>query len=498
MSTATDLLKNLNGNTYNASTNPYGLDGVGGMDANLVAGFNAMGTAGDEVAAAAALAVPAATTATNAATTATTQADIAVAAANTAASLVTVKQPSEIAGIDPCLDFVFSGPNAVPSGVITGSSGKWVMGPNGLLTLVPAGTAPIDFDPITAAGRGLLVEESRTNLLTYSRTRGNAAWSKNRCSITENSDAGLDGTVAAGRIVADGTGGDVLTYQAASGSAATQYVYYDVLKAGTLTQAAVRLQIGTTSYVGRYFDLSAGTVGANTDAASPSAYGIVPMGGGYYLCWVSGVTASGFTSPVGLTYAVTGSAVQNTPAAGSYIITDGAQLTTGAFPASPIPTTSSTVTRSADVNTVALSSILGWNASEFTIFLEAMRPAFGTSFPWAVAVDDGTTANRVGIWHYEAPRTVMATSRVSGAASPELTGPTITAGSFFRAAFAAKAGSFGLSVNGGAAITSATGSLPAMSRLVIGGGDNAWNGYIRRLTIFPRALSSATLPLLTA
>ncbi|PWC97733.1 hypothetical protein [Azospirillum sp. TSO5] len=112
----------------------------------------------------------AATTATNAATTATNARDQAVAAANTAASLVLVKQPSEIAGIDPLVSLQFSGPNAVPTGAITGSSGKWVWRQDGTRINLPAGTAPIEYDPVTAAVRGLVIESGRANLILNSDT----------------------------------------------------------------------------------------------------------------------------------------------------------------------------------------------------------------------------------------------------------------------------------------------------------------------------------------
>ncbi|WP_431861340.1 hypothetical protein [Azospirillum sp.] len=46
MTTATERLRAYNGNAYDAATNPYGLDGIGGMDANLVQAFNDMGEVG--------------------------------------------------------------------------------------------------------------------------------------------------------------------------------------------------------------------------------------------------------------------------------------------------------------------------------------------------------------------------------------------------------------------------------------------------------------------
>ncbi|WP_376957745.1 hypothetical protein ABNQ39_11490 [Azospirillum sp. A26] len=438
-----------------------------------------------------------ATAAAGSASTATTQAGIAVAAANTVAGIVQHVQPYEIAGIPPILDFPFSGPNAVPAGVITGSSSKWVTDKAGLLTSVAAGTPPIDYDPVTAALRGLLVEEARTNLLTYSRTRSNAAWSKTRCTISENSDTGIDGTAAADRIVADGTGAFVNTTQAVSGSGSTRYVYYDVLKPGTLTQAGLRLQVGSSSYVGKVFDLSSGTVVANTDASAPAGFGIVPLYGGYYLCWISDTTASGFTAPAGFTYLAAAGSIGSSPSAGTYIITDGAQLEAGAFPTSRIVTTSSTVNRAADVNSLAVSNIPGWNASEGTIYVEADMQVT-TTYPAVIQLDDGTFNNFIRIIGIPNSTALWAEVYVGGVAQATLVLGNMTAGTTFRAAISWKANAFAACLNGGAVVTDTSGSVPSVTQLKLGsGGATALGGHIRRFVGWSRALPS-TLQLLTA
>ncbi|GEM_PF-3382959 len=394
------------------------------------------------------------TSATNAANSATA----AAASANTAASLVLVKQPSEIAGIDPIIDFVFSGPAAVPSGVITGSSGKWVMGPNGLLTSVAAGTCPIDYDPTTGVTRGLLVEEARSTLVVKSRRLDDAAWTKS--GITTGAIAGADGILgAATRLTASSANGTCIQ-ASSSASAARRFAPFVRRAAGTgtvqmtLDGGATWTTITPTSSYVRY--------GVGQTVANPTV--------GFRL-----------------------------GTSGDQIDVDFANGETGTFDTSPIEAGSSIVTRAGDVNALLLSSVTGWNASEFTIYVEAMRPVFGSTYPWAVAVDDGTTANRVGIYHEDVVSdAVRALCRVSGSSQADLSGPVITAGAMFKAAFSVQASSFAFSVNGGAAATGSSGSVPSATRLVIGGGDLNWNGYIRRITLFPRRIANATLPLMTA
>ena len=56
----------------------------------------------------------------------------------------------------------------------------------GILRLAEASVARIDFDPVSRACRGLLIEEQRTNLCLRSETFDNAAWTKTRCTVTAN------------------------------------------------------------------------------------------------------------------------------------------------------------------------------------------------------------------------------------------------------------------------------------------------------------------------
>jgi hypothetical protein len=63
-----------------------------------------------------------------------------------------------------------------------------------------------DYDPVTLAARGLLVEESRTNLLLYSEQFDNAAWDKVDSTITSNSVASPDGTISADTLTQSATG----------------------------------------------------------------------------------------------------------------------------------------------------------------------------------------------------------------------------------------------------------------------------------------------------
>ena len=70
-----------------------------------------------------------------------------------------------------------------------------------VLQTAASGVARLDHDPVTFAAKGLLIEEARTNLLTYSSAFDNPAWTKGSITITSSSVIAPDGTQSAQVVV---------------------------------------------------------------------------------------------------------------------------------------------------------------------------------------------------------------------------------------------------------------------------------------------------------
>lgn len=508
MSLFTDAISRLrqyNLGIYNAVSNLFGLSGVGGMAANWARALKDLATVGEEVASMADQVSAAAAQAVPAAATATQQAAIAVAAANTAASLVLVKQPSEIAGIDPVVDFLFSGPAAVPSGVITGSSGKWVRGPSGLLTYVAAGTAPVAYAS-TGAPLGLLVEDGRTNLLQNSSDfTASSSWGGS-ATATGNTDIAPDGTMTADTLSASGAGfvsrGQTV---AIANDTATRVVSFFFKKTtGAVSFPGVQVQQtgGTTK-------VSSATLNTNTGVMTPRA-GEAPTDcgaedcGAYWRAWMS--FANNGTGNVNCTAIVYPAVSQDgatwAPGLTGSVVAWGAQAETGSFPTSYIPTTSFTVDRAADVNTVALSGVIGWNGKEGTIYATGTAPpalpSGVTQVLWQI--DDGTASNRLLVQR-GSTGALTAYSIVSGSPVAVLSLGAVTNNAPFKVAFGWKAASFAASLNGAAAVTVSSGAIPAgLTTLRIGHDvtGNRLNSTLSRLTGFSRRIADAPLPLMSA
>jgi hypothetical protein len=223
-----------------------------------------------------------------------------------------------------------------------------------------SGAPRFDHDPVTGESLGLLIEESRTNLLTYSEQFDQSAWSKTENSgtppqVTPNLAASPDGSITADRILCSKSGNTYSFVQQSSAYSGneTGSIY---LKSNTNSNQTVYFRVGiTASYVTvstewqRFSINSTYSGGGNfTIGARDSSDDVVDI-----LAW-------------------------------------GAQVEAGSFPTSYIPTTSSTVTRAADVASIEGTNFSSWfTQNTGTVFVEAslQSPAASGQSP-IVSIDN--------------------------------------------------------------------------------------------------------------
>lgn len=493
-----------NGNQYSDDGTTANDMRNGGFRTSLLPMIGDTITVANSAVTAAASAVPAATTATTAATTATAAAATAVAAANTAVGTSLIKQPSEIAGIDPALDFVFSSALALPAGVVQSASAKWVTDRAGLLTSVASLTPPIDFDPVTSVTRGLLVEEGRTNLLTYSQAFDNAAWTKGTASVSANAVAAPDGATTADKIVASSstaTSHYVSQQFASSPADNTTYTISVYAKAAELTKLLIQVRDKAAGYGTQTFDISA--VSATAGGTVSSTGRITSVGSGWYRCSVTwsvgtGSSLSTFATEIFLLNASGSVSFSGDGSSGLYLWQ--AQSEAASVASSPIITTSSTVTRAADANPLLLASVPGWNANEGTIYVEfdvlGLKAGGDQN---VITLDDGTANNRISL-RVDAS-SVLALMVNSGSVVVQNThSGTLAPLTTYKMAFAWAANDAASSIGGAAALTDSSLTVPSVTTLRLGSyaPGAQLNGHIRRAVLFPRRLSNATLQALTA
>jgi hypothetical protein len=207
----------------------------------------------------------------------------------------------------------------------------------GVLKRASSNVPRIDYNPLTLALRGMLIEEQRTNLLTYSEDFNNAAWSKTG-TIFANQTNAPDGALSA----------DLLTASASTFSGLLRANPNPTITSATTYTLSVYVKKNNWRYVGLRFNTS--TFGAteqvpfydfDTDTVSNGGVTAATItrtlvGNG----WVRIALTFTSTSTTGTTDIwLTNSAGATQPAKSGTesVFVWGAQLEAGAFPTSYIP-----------------------------------------------------------------------------------------------------------------------------------------------------------------
>jgi len=239
----------------------------------------------------------------------------------------------------------------------------------GLLESVASNVPRLDYDPITLECKGLLIEESRTNLLTYSEQFDNADWIKSRCTVTANAITAPDGTLTADKMVEDTqTGAHHLNRGGFAFVSGTTYTISQHVKAAERNKCALGLGNSTVTFNGgaaaATFDLVAKTA---TKGAYGLSAGIQELPGGWFRVWLTGTADSTGNDTAFAPFLNNGSTTSYTGDGTSGIYIWGAQLEVGSFPTSYVPTTTTAVTRAADVAAMTGMNFSEWATSVGTI-----------------------------------------------------------------------------------------------------------------------------------
>jgi len=370
----------------------------------------------------------------------------------------------------------------------------------GVLTSAATNAPRFDYNPSTLAAQGLLIEESRANLFTYSAQFDDAAWLKGG-TISANEIVAPDGTLSADLLTAANTTFSGSLRQTPTVTSATAYTISAFVKKNNWRYVGLRFStstFGATEQVPFYdFDTDAVSNGGVTGATITRTL----VGNGWVrLAMTFTSTSTSGTSQIWITDSNGATAPAKAGTESVYVW--GAQLEAGAFPTSYIPTTTTALTRAADVASV--NTLSPWyNASAGAIYFEGVT--FDTTpgiFPNAAMFTDGTANNRSGIVRNNSTGNARSNVVVGGAAQFAADATAWTLNATAKIALAYAVNDFALVVNGGAATTDTLGTIPAVDRLRLGVdsvGSNAFlNGYLRRVVFYPRRLSNAELVSITS
>lgn len=160
---------------------------------------------------------------------------------------------------------------------------------SGYIEAVNADIPRFDYDPLTLACRGLLIEQSRANLQTYSADFANAAWTKTRSIVTPNAHIAPDGQTVASKLIADTTASSSHHVSKQITTTASQtYTLSVFAKAAEYNTVAL---YAASSAFGRIFNLTNGSIG-NPINNAPVDSKIESAGSGYYRCSITFVAGT--------------------------------------------------------------------------------------------------------------------------------------------------------------------------------------------------------------
>lgn len=353
--------------------------------------------------------------------------------------------------------------------------------------------------------RGILIEEQRTNLNTYSEQINSANYDTTTFPSTLVANAAISPSGLADASLLSPTTSSTAhaifrtgaQHSYTSGTAYSASIYAKNVGGRYLQLTLPSAAFGASQYAN--FDLQNGVLG--TVAGGTAA--ITPVGNGWFRCAFSAsatATAAGAPGSIVIVPSATSGRVAGfvgVPENGIYIW--GAQLEAGAFPTSYIPTVASQVTRSADVASV--NTLSPWyNASEGTLFVE-----WATNFDIGdkggiFAINDGTVDNNMNARQFTS-RTTRVSVINGGAAQAVSNGSSIPLGAVARGALSYGVNNFAWADQGAVRWTDTLGLVPTVTTLRIGSNvpttGNQLNGHISNISYYPRAYSGIVLQEMT-
>jgi prepilin-type N-terminal cleavage/methylation domain-containing protein len=228
-----------------------------------------------------------------------------------------------------------------------GSTGTYI-GEDGLIKTAAVNEPRFDHNPTTGESLGLLVEESRTNLVLNSESA--SSWSVQGGSVTNNTDIAPNGAMTADTFT--GNSGSFrelqLNFSVTSGVVYSASIF---LKGDGIVNWRAEGNFGVGLWSGPFLNLQTGEITGGDGYSNVTATRY--QNGWWRLTWTRAAASTG-TGGVRLT-------LYNSTTVQTYKVW-GMQFEQGSFPTSYIPTSGSAATRQADN-----VSITGTNFSSFFV-----------------------------------------------------------------------------------------------------------------------------------
>lgn len=352
---------------------------------------------------------------------------------------------------------------------------------------------------------GILSEEFRTNLITYSNLL--SSWTSLEATGSGKTQTGIDGLTSACTITDNSNSNRHIIWQAAAVTTTTKYCQYAIMKQGTNKYAQLLLADSISRY-GVLFDLNAGTVvdTATTGTPTGTSNGIIDYGNGWYLCWITKIADNTpLTSHIAMSDSATPSYLVGSPTyagTGTTIIVGHAQTESGAFPTSPIRTDGAVKTRMAEDLVLAGSkfhlgttdgTLLG-HATTYNASSTVSRGDANT----IVVLGDNTNNERLQLRRSTDLAQTYATSAVYGGLQTTVAPVAWTSGQTKLWGASWTTNDYVHAIDGSLQAADTSFNQPVVTEMCIGRGaivatGGWWNGVIKKIWYVPEQVSDTEL-----
>lgn len=353
------------------------------------------------------------------------------------------------------------------------------------LVATAANDAPrFTYAPNTLNRRGLLIEQSSTNLLLNSENFG--SWALTASTVTADTIVAPNGLTTADTWTSTGATA-VISQNVTKAAVALTYTASIWVK-GSVTAFSFTVDNATPTNRGRaVFNLATAqiTTVANEGTFTGTSATITAYPNAWYRLTLTTTTGTTTTVRPRLFFSDVGNSVNLW----------GAQLEQTNFVTSYISTTAATATRSADIATI--STLSPWfNASNGSVFAKYSAVVSGVRS--ITAFDDGTANEKIGLQTDSTSGQFVVVD--DGVSQCAITAGSVVTNDTYSIAGTFSDGNFTASINGRPVEIVASGTLPTVDRLRLGvdQAGNYLNGALEAVLFYPRQLSAPELVSLTA
>jgi hypothetical protein len=376
------------------------------------------------------------------------------------------------ASLDPRVTFTRSGNTAT------------VVNSSGFITAINANLPRFDFNPVTLACNGLLIEESRTNSILYSNDLSQvSAWTISTATLTPNAVVSPDGTQNAATISAAAQNPLAAQFYTIPADAATYCISMYVKYVSGSKNFRLRCALTNGTAVATNIAFNAET-GAFVSSSAGAVYTITNAGNGWFRVTLLATNNSTNTRLNFQIYSGNDATVTNSMAV------YGCQSEVGAFATSYIPTTTIALTRNRDNVVMTGTNFSDWFSSAAGTFMVGWTQGgyATTSASFILECVGGLRSPQqtFGIRFYGQNGSNVALAGAPTVGATYKVGIGYTNGAGERVA-----------INGGAVSTNGTNYTTAPTSLTLGfstiSNNFAMNGWVRQLNWYQQQLTNAEI-----